>query len=67
LLRSDWQQISDNVIAYNNAHDIELEEDSDDDDEENWVDVDANNVKSQDAVEQDLGGSLCTNFQCYHV
>jgi MatE len=44
LLRSDWRQISDNVIAYNTAHDIELEcSDGEEEDEEenNSVNVDA--------------------------
>ena len=34
LLRSDWQALSDAVIEYNKAHDIELSSDEEDDDED---------------------------------
>jgi Na+-driven multidrug efflux pump len=71
LLRSDWKQISDSVIEYNTAHNIDLVEGTSSEDEEELENSVTDATKQQDdaaaaaaAAERD---DSCTSFGCYHV
>lgn len=60
LLRSDWKQVSDSVIEYNMAHNIDLIDEEEEEEEDSVHDT---NAKQDTAAEQDS----CTSFGCYHV